>query len=80
MSAGGGKALEPVCNQMKEAVQREMKMTLVSSKSSHHSREPHRKRVDSLFPRYALIRGMGGTSNADWWYARVTGQLTSLIR
>jgi len=40
--------------------------------------EPHRERGDNLFPRCAPIRGMHETSNADWWYARVTWQLTPL--
>jgi len=42
------------------------------------SREPHRASFDNLFPRCALIRGMHETSNADWWDARVTRQLTPL--
>jgi len=44
------------------------------------TRESHVKRGDNLFPRYALIRGMHDTGNADWWDARVTWQLTPLFR
>jgi len=41
-------------------------------------REPHRERGENFFPRCALIGGMHGTSNADWWDARATWQLTPL--
>jgi len=41
-------------------------------------REPHRERGDNLLPRCALIRGMHETSNAEWWDATVTWQLTPL--
>ena len=42
------------------------------------AREPHRERCDNLFPRCALIGAMHETSNADWWDARITWQLTPL--
>ena len=41
-------------------------------------RESRRERGDNLFPRCALIRGMHETSNADWWDASVTWQLSPL--
>jgi len=40
--------------------------------------EPQRERGDNLFPRFALIGGKHETSNADWWDAEMTWQLTPL--
>ena len=44
-----------------------------------YSREPQRERGALSFPRCVLIGGMHETSNADWWDAGLTSQLTPLF-